>query len=87
MDTYARYKNDLLNWKIYFFFYNMLQEFDWKYTLEFISNRNKFFAHQTSIEDSMERSFKVKIFFKILPTYGMLYKIKANFVDDNLCIN
>jgi hypothetical protein len=42
--TYARYKNEFINSELTddIFYYNMLQEFNWKYTLEFISNRMKF---------------------------------------------
>lgn len=60
--TYARYKNDHLVLTDDIFYYNMLHEFDWKYTLEFISNRTRFSSRQTSTQDSMERSYKVKNF-------------------------
>lgn len=42
--TYARYKNESINSELAndIFYYNILQEFDWKYTLEFIPNKMKF---------------------------------------------
>lgn len=64
----------------------MLQEFDWKYTLKFLYNRNQFLKQQTSIQDSKERFYKIKILLKEFPTYDVLYKRKANFIDNNVCV-
>lgn len=58
------------------FYYNILLEIDWNFTLTFISNCN----------DCYERAYKVKNLLRLLPTYSLLYERETNKIESSLCI-
>ncbi|CAB5362275.1 unnamed protein product [Rhizophagus irregularis] len=84
----ALWKNEILNSNKLndLFMYNFKKEFDWRTTLEFISNRTTFSKRQCSIEDTRERSYRIKNLIKELPTYETLFKRDVNCIEDNLCM-
>ncbi|RGB30835.1 hypothetical protein C1646_764850 [Rhizophagus diaphanus] len=67
------------------FYFNFKNEFNWVKTLNFISNKNKFTFWQCNDEDTKERSYKIKIFLKELPTYGVLYQREVNAIANEMC--
>ncbi|PKB94238.1 hypothetical protein RhiirA5_439244 [Rhizophagus irregularis] len=50
------------------------------------SNRTTFSKRQCSIEDTRERSYRIKNLLKELPTYEILFKRDVNCIEDNLCM-
>ncbi|PKY33552.1 hypothetical protein RhiirB3_394891 [Rhizophagus irregularis] len=79
----AMWKNETLNGNKLndLFMYNFKKEFDWRTTLEFISNRTTFTKRQCSLKDTKERSYRIKNLLKELPTYETLYKRNVNCID------
>ncbi|PKY33814.1 hypothetical protein RhiirB3_453042, partial [Rhizophagus irregularis] len=49
-------------------------------------NRTTFSKRQCSIEDTRERSYRIKNLLKELPTYEILFKRDVNCIEDNLCM-
>ncbi|PKK78857.1 hypothetical protein RhiirC2_769788 [Rhizophagus irregularis] len=62
-------------------------EFDWNTTLKFISNRNNF-SFGNVIKLYEDRSYKIKILIKELPTYVVLYKRQRqiNGIEEDICL-
>lgn len=65
--------------------YNFKQEFDWKSTLEFVSNRINFSQRQCNDKDTKERSYRIKNLLKEQPTYNVLYKRNTNKMENDWC--
>ncbi|RGB22408.1 hypothetical protein C1646_748526 [Rhizophagus diaphanus] len=61
------------------------REIDWKSTLEFISNRINFTSRQCNIQDTKDRSYRIKNLLKDLPVYETLYKRETNMIKDDKC--
>jgi hypothetical protein len=64
---------------------NYKNEINWTKSLNFISNKNKFSFWQCSIEDTRERSYKIKNLLKELPTYSILYERGVNGIENEIC--
>uniref|UniRef100_U9UA15 Reverse transcriptase domain-containing protein n=2 Tax=Rhizophagus irregularis TaxID=588596 RepID=U9UA15_RHIID len=86
--TNAIWKNEMLNSNRLddLFMYNFKKEFDWKNTLEFISNRTEFSKRQCGDKDTYERFYRIKNLLKEQPTYEALYQRNTNKIEDNKCI-
>ncbi|GET57754.1 hypothetical protein GLOIN_2v1771092 [Rhizophagus irregularis DAOM 181602=DAOM 197198] len=86
--TNAIWKNEILNSENLndLFMYNYKKEFDWKTTLEFVSNRINFTQRQCSNKDTKERSYRIKNLLKEQPTYKILYKRNTNKIENEICI-
>ncbi|PKY60175.1 hypothetical protein RhiirA4_430933 [Rhizophagus irregularis] len=84
----AIWKNEILNSNKLndLFMLNFMKEFDWRTTLEFISNRTTFTKRQCSSIDTKERSYRIKNLLKDIPTYDTLYKRDVNVLENNTCI-
>ncbi|PKY56492.1 hypothetical protein RhiirA4_476823 [Rhizophagus irregularis] len=84
----AIWKNEILNSNKLndLFMRNFKKEFDWRTTLEFISNRTTFNKRQCSSEDTKERSYQIKNLLKDLPTYETLYKREIDAIENSMCI-
>ncbi|GBC14484.2 hypothetical protein GLOIN_2v1478197 [Rhizophagus irregularis DAOM 181602=DAOM 197198] len=84
----ALWKNEILNSNKLndLFIFNFKKEFDWRTTLEFISNRTTFTKRQCSSEDTNERSYRIKNLLKDLPTYETLCKRDVDTLENNKCI-
>lgn len=82
------WKNEMLNSNLIddLFYYNYKDEFDWKKTLNFISNRNRYSKWEVSEKDSIERTYEIKNFLKILPTYDILFQREVNRIESKICI-
>ncbi|GBC31189.2 hypothetical protein GLOIN_2v1843317 [Rhizophagus irregularis DAOM 181602=DAOM 197198] len=74
--TNAIWKNEMLNSNRLddLFMYNFKKEFNWKTTLEFISNRIEFSKRQCGDKDTHERSYRIKNLLKEQLTYKVLYQ-------------
>uniref|UniRef100_U9SJC9 Uncharacterized protein n=2 Tax=Rhizophagus irregularis TaxID=588596 RepID=U9SJC9_RHIID len=85
--TNAIWKNEILNSEKLndLFMYNFKQEFDWKSTLEFVSNRINFSQRQCNDKDTKERSYRIKNLLKEQPTYNVLYKRNTNKMENDWC--
>ncbi|POG80787.1 uncharacterized protein OCT59_013976 [Rhizophagus irregularis] len=86
--TNAIWKNEILNSDKLddLFVYNYKKEFDWKATLEFISNRINFSSRQCGDKDARDRSYRIKNILKDLPTYQILYKRNTNKIESTKCL-
>ncbi|EXX66050.1 hypothetical protein RirG_127530 [Rhizophagus irregularis DAOM 197198w] len=58
---------------------------DWKESLKLINNEISTNRNITNSIDASIRSFRVKNFFKILPTYEVLYERKVWGISNNKC--
>ncbi|PKY53047.1 hypothetical protein RhiirA4_471056 [Rhizophagus irregularis] len=85
--TNAIWKNEILNSEKLndLFMYNFKKEFDWKSTLEFVSNRINFSQRQCNDKDTKERSYRIKNLLKEQPTYNVLYKRNTNKIENDWC--
>ncbi|GBC08297.1 hypothetical protein RclHR1_00800024 [Rhizophagus clarus] len=85
--TDAIWKNEILNSKKLedLFIFNFKNEFDWGYSLQFLSNKNKFDKNQCGKQDAHDRSCKIKNLLKDLPTYKTLQDRKVNSIDTAQC--
>ncbi|GBC04882.1 hypothetical protein RclHR1_05920002 [Rhizophagus clarus] len=83
----AKWKHELLHCKLIedLFINNYKDEFDWKISLEFISNRNQCRKTVCNTQDSHDRSYKIKNFLMILPTYKLLYDRETNKIKTPIC--
>ncbi|CAB4424719.1 unnamed protein product [Rhizophagus irregularis] len=84
----AIWKNEILNSNKLndLFIRNFMKEFDWRTTLEFISNRTTFTKRQCSSIDTKERSYRIKNLLKDLPTYEVLCKREVEVLENSTCI-
>ncbi|GET02610.1 hypothetical protein GLOIN_2v1481232 [Rhizophagus clarus] len=60
-------------------------EFDWQYSLKFLSNRTKFKKTQCSKEDTSEKAYRIKNLLKELPTYKILNERNTNGIISSIC--
>ncbi|PKK59994.1 hypothetical protein RhiirC2_793996 [Rhizophagus irregularis] len=82
-----KYKSDILmsHYLEDVFYQNELQEIDWKRTFNFLKKGTSLKTFYTSNEDNSLRSYKIKNFLKILPTYNLLYERNSAHVIIDLC--
>ncbi|GBB85465.1 hypothetical protein RclHR1_00120019 [Rhizophagus clarus] len=64
---------------------NYKNEFDWQFSLEFLSNKTKFKKNQCNKEDTQERAYRIKNLMKELPTYKILNERNTNGITSKLC--
>ncbi|GET00318.1 hypothetical protein GLOIN_2v1824527 [Rhizophagus clarus] len=83
----AHWKNKILNSNRLedLFMLNFKNEFDWQYSLKFLSNRTKFKKTQCSKEDTSERAYRIKNLLKELPTYKILNERNTNGIISSIC--
>ncbi|PKC61474.1 hypothetical protein RhiirA1_466495 [Rhizophagus irregularis] len=84
--TEAIWKNEILNSEKLndLFMYNFKEEFDWRSTLEFVSNRINFSQRQCNDKDTKERTYRIKNILKE-PTYEVLYRRNTNKIENDKC--